>query len=126
MKKFDDPKYTMIIHDDQFMEFVAKKDITLEISDIKETKRLSETHMPGKKFYLLMEGEEFFQVMKETREYAASAEFSSHLAAVALYAESLPLRILGNLYISINKPVTPTRFFNDRKKAEDWLRDLMK
>ncbi len=107
----------MVIHDDQFMEFVAKKDITLEIKDLNETKQLSESYIPGKKFFLLLEGEEFFQVMKETREYAATAEFSSHLAAVALYAQRLPLRILGNLYIKINKPVTPTRFFNDRRKA---------
>lgn len=125
MKQFENDIYIMRIHKDGFMEFIAKNDVVLDVTHLWESKKLSEEYMPGTQFYLLLEGEEFFQVTKEAREIAAGPQFSSHLKAVALYAKNLPLKLLGNIYIKINKPVVQTRFFDNRERAEEWLRSLM-
>lgn len=41
--------------------------------------------------------------------------------ADALVSKSLALRIIGNFYIKINKPIRPTRLFNDVESAIIWL-----
>lgn len=126
MKKFENDIYTMNIHDDLFLEFIVRKDATLKESDVWLSKQQAEEAYPGKKFYVLLGGEEFFQVTKETREAVASQKFSTHLAAVALFSNELAMKILGNLYIKINRPEVPTKFFTDKNNAELWLRSFMK
>lgn len=121
MKVFETPTYIMNIYDDLFVEFLVKRDVQLSDEDVWQSKKEAEAYMPGKKYYVLMGGEEFFQVSKEARETAASEKFSTHIAAVALFSNELALKILGNLYIKINRPIVPTRFFNDKQKAKDWL-----
>lgn len=126
MKKFDNDIYTMTIHEDFFVEFVVKQDAVLKEKDVWLSKQQAEEAYPNKKFYVMLSGEEFFQVTRETRDIAASEKFSTHLAAVALYSKELAMKILGNLYIKINKPIVPTKFFTDKSEAELWLRSLMK
>ena len=72
-----------------------------------------------------MEAEEFFQLTVDARSVGASEKYSQYLAAVALCSKDLSLKILGNLYIKINKPHAPTKFFDDHDKAVEWLRSLM-
>jgi hypothetical protein len=48
------------------------------------------------------------------------------MAAVALYSNNLTLKIIGNLYIKLKRPASPTKFFDDRSKAIQWLKDQMK
>lgn len=126
MKKFDTEIYTMTIHDDLFLEFIVKKDALLKEEDVWLSKRQAEESYPGVKFFVLMGGEEFFQVTRETREAVATKKFSTHLEAVALFSNELSLKILGSLYIKINRPNVPTKFFTNRTDAESWLRSLMK
>lgn len=116
----------MSIYDDLFLEFIVKKDTVLKEQDVWLSKQQAEETYPGKKFYVLLGGEEFFQVPKETRDAVASQKFSTHLSAVALFSNELAMKILGNLYIKINRPEVPTKFFTDKKKGEEWLRSLMK
>lgn len=125
MRKFETDAYNMIIHDDLYLEFIVKKDVVLKEEDVWLSKQQAEEAFPGKKFFVLLGGEEFFQVTKETREAVASKKFNTHLSAVALFSTELSLKILGNMYIKINQPEVPTKFFSDRKKAEIWLRSLM-
>ena len=125
MIKFETDAYNMTIHDDLYLEFMVKRDVVLKEQDVWLSKQQAEAAFPGKKFFVLLSGEEFFQVTKETREVVASTKFSTHIAAVALFSEELAMKILGNLYIKINRPEVPTKFFTEKNKAEIWLRSLM-
>ncbi len=125
MKQFETSSYIMNIHDDLFLEFLVKRDVNLNDQDVWQSKREAEAYMPGKKYFFLLGGEEFFQVSKEAREVAASEKFSTHIAAVALFSNALALKILGKLYIEINRPKVPTRFFDDKSIAEKWLKQQM-
>ncbi len=61
---------------------------------------------------------------KDAREYIASEEVSNILKADAFVIKGLALRIIGNGYLKINKPKRPTRLFNSKEDAIDWLKRI--
>lgn len=126
MKRFETDVFVMDVYEDTFLLFTVKKDANLEPKDLWESRKLSLDYLPGKKFYVLMQSQDFFSLGPETRRVAASKEYSDGLNAVALCSPNLTLKILGSLYMKINKPHVITRFFDDATKAEEWLRSVMK
>ena len=125
MKTFETEVYTMSVHESGYLEFRVKKDCVLESEDLWLSRKQSLEYAPGKKFAVLMEAPDFFQIGTETRRVAASEEYSKDMIAVALCSNNLSLKILGSLYIKINRPVVPTKFFDDRAKAEEWLKTFL-
>lgn len=125
MKTFETEVYTMSVHESGYLEFRVKKDCVLESEDLWLSRKQSLEYAPGKKFAVLMEAPDFFQIGTETRRVAASEEYSKDMIAVALCSNNLSLKILGSLYIKINRPVVPTKFFDDREKAEEWLKSFL-
>lgn len=126
MKRFETDVFVMDVYEDTFLLFTVKKDANLEPKDLWESRKLSLEYLPEKKFYVLMQADDFFSLGTETRRVAASKEYCEGLHAVALCSPNLSLKILGSLYIKINKPNVLTRFFDDKVKAEEWLRSVMK
>jgi hypothetical protein len=49
MKTFETPSFKMHVHDDLLIEFIVKKDVKLQESDIWESKKLSLDYLPEKK-----------------------------------------------------------------------------
>jgi hypothetical protein len=70
---------------------------------------------------LIFESEGDIVTTPEMRQVSASAEYNSHFIAVALVSPSVAMKILGNFYMRINRPVVPTRFFSQHEQAEQWL-----
>ncbi len=126
MKQFETDAFLMTIHDDLLIEFRVKKNITLQEKDVWESRDLSVNYMPDKKFHVLMEAEENVDVSGDARRAGASKEYSKHVAALALCSNKLHETIIGNLFLKINKPIVPTRFFEDRNKALQWLKNVTK
>lgn len=126
MKQFDNDTFLMTIHDDLLIEFKVKKNMTLQEKDVWESRDLSVNYMPNKKFSVLMEAEENFDVSGDGRRAGASQEYSKHVAALALCSNKLHETIIGNLFLKINKPIVPTKFFDDRNKALQWLKIVTK
>lgn len=126
MKQFETDTYIMNIHDDLLIEFKVKKNKTLQEKDIWESRDLSVNYMPNKKFTVIMEAEENFEVSGDARRAGASLEYSKHVAALALCSNKLHETIIGNLFLKINKPIVPTKFFDDRAKALQWLKIVVK
>ncbi|MEO6305122.1 MAG: STAS/SEC14 domain-containing protein [Bacteroidia bacterium] len=126
MKNFETNAYTMNVHDDLLIEFKVKKNVKLQAADIWESREQSVNYMPGKKFYVLFETDDNFDVSVDARRAGASEEYSKHVAAVALCSNRLHEKIIGNLFLKINNPIVPTRFFDDRQKAIEWLKERAK
>ena len=126
MKTFETDVYIMNVYEDGYLEFIVKKDTLLEPDDLWLSRKQSLEYAPEKKFAVLMEAQDFFQIGHETRRVAASKEYSDGMIAVALYSNNLSLKILGSLYIKINKPMVPTKFFDDRDKAKEWVKAFVK
>jgi hypothetical protein len=126
MKTFETDVYVMNVHEDGYLEFKVKKDSVLEPEDLWLSRKQSLEYAPDKKFAVLMEAQDFFQIGTETRRVGASKEYSDGMVAVALCSGNLSLKILGSLYIKINKPMIPTKFFDDREKGKEWLKGFIK
>ena len=125
MKVFDSLRFKMIVHDSLIKEMLVKRGQTFTEQDVMESKQLSCDYKPGAKFYVLMEGEEDATVNNSARRLAASKEYAQYTEALALCTSNLALRIMGNLFLKINKPAVATRLFETREEALIWLHKQM-
>jgi hypothetical protein len=60
---------------------------------------------------------------KDARNYLAK-EGSSYARAVAVVVDSPMSKIIGNIYLGLNKPITPSRLFTDEKDAVEYLKQF--
>jgi hypothetical protein len=57
----------------------------------------------------------------ESMEYVAKKEADPHSTAVAFLISSISQKLLGNFYLSFNKPEKPTKIFTNLDEAVKWL-----
>ncbi len=59
---------------------------------------------------------------RDARVYFAGSESKKVHSAAALLAQSPLSKVLGNLFLGLNKPLFPTRLFTSEKDAIEWLK----
>ncbi len=124
-KEFDCERFKMKIGDNLIKEIVVKSGQVFGEADVKESKELSCEYKPNSRFFVLMEGEEGATVNNAARRIAASREYAQYTSALALCSSNLALRIMGNLFLKVNKPAVHTRLFETREEALAWLHKQM-
>jgi len=62
-----------------------------------------------------------FEISKEARDYFANERTASVQRATALLIGSPISKIVGNFFLGLNKPISPTRLFTNPKQAIKWL-----
>ncbi len=67
----------------------------------------------------------FTNFSAEARELAARNTLPGERVATALVADTLSHKLVGNFYLKFNKPELPTRMFESRDEAFDWLRKAL-
>ena len=75
------------------------------------------------KFYVLNEGVGFYRISRAGRLLSASKEYSDHLAAIAVITTHVSIKLVLELYLKIDKPITPTKAFTDKNLALRWLEE---
>lgn len=73
------------------------------------------------KYPLLIDGDDFANVTPEGRKLIRQLEPLIPISARAIVIKILGQRILANFYIRFQKPIIPTKVFNDYKEALEWL-----
>jgi hypothetical protein len=95
----------------------------LDAEDVLELKKVN-IHLTNDGCYaILVIFGHLSEVSKEARELIASKEFQRNTIAKALLVNNIGHRLLGNFYLSVNKPHIKTRLFTDRELSLKWLRD---
>ncbi len=61
------------------------------------------------------------EISKEARDYLANERTASVQRATALLVRSPVSRVIGNFFMGLNKPISPTRMFTDTAAAIEWL-----
>ena len=61
---------------------------------------------------------------RQARKYYTLEESCRSKLGMAMLVQSPVQRMLGNLFVKINKPPYPTRLFSDEEEALIWLRTL--
>lgn len=64
---------------------------------------------------------EFTEISKEAREYIADPNKPTATTAIAFVINNMGHKIVGNFFLTVNKPTKPIRFFTDAKLAIEWL-----
>ncbi len=122
-KKFD--TLTVALRSDRIAVVHVIGNSEIDISHVKQVVGALGELGGGKKFPLLISVGEFTLPTPEARNYIATAESDPFASAEAYVVRSLSQRLVGNVYISLNKPARPTRMFNDEQKATEWLKTFL-
>ncbi|PCI95872.1 MAG: STAS/SEC14 domain-containing protein [Flavobacteriales bacterium] len=77
--------------------------------------------MNREKTRVLIDMSSVSEISKEARNYFSNERTASIQRATALYINSVVGRVIGNFFMGINKPLTPTKIFTDKKAAIKWL-----
>src|SRR4051794_21858633 len=115
-------KYTFNIDiENQFMEFIIKPDITIDVEDVREAKRITIERYPNTTSFVLAHGVELFTLTKAARSLTATKEHSDNTIGIAFYSSNASLQFVGNMSLKIDKPHIPTKRFSTLNPANEWL-----
>ena len=96
---------------------------TLDVGDVEELKKLNIAMTEDGHYAILVIFGHLSEVTKGARELIASKEFQRNTVAKSLLVNNIGHRLLGNFYLSVNKPYIKTRLFTDRDVAIIWLKE---
>lgn len=115
-------KFNLTLVEAGIIENYIKPGVLIEAADAWELKRQNLLLAEQKEYCVIVVSGHLSSVSKEAREVVASREFVVKTKAKALIVDSLGHRIVGNFYLSVNKPYIKTKIFSDRSEALKWLR----
>jgi hypothetical protein len=116
---------TQNIYSNGLVESVINEGAYIDVSYLLEGKTRIEQNLKGKKAYILNDSVGYFRISKEARQLSASKEYSGFIAATALIINNTALRLVLDLYFSIDKPTTLTKAFTKKEDALKWLLEQM-
>jgi len=96
--------------------------IDLEIAKITIEARLNICE--GKDYLFLCDMSHVKSVTKEAREYLSTDVGIKGITAGALIIDSTVSRVIGNFFLSINKPKVPAKLFTNKEDAIRWLQQF--
>lgn len=104
------------------IENVVLQGQTMEVEDVLELKKLNKSIAEGKPYAIVVRFEHLADVSKKAKELIASKEFAEFTMAKALLVDNIGHRLVGNFYLTINKPFMKTKVFTDKTAAIEWLK----
>lgn len=121
MKQTVETPYMQMWKEDDIIHlvFADKLNITLDVAKhcVGERLRFS----AGKSYVCLIDMKGLSGITREAREYLAK-EGTELIRAGAFIIRSPLTEMMGNLFLSINKPQVPTRLFTGEEEALVWLK----
>ncbi len=111
------------LRSDGIMQFDVKPGDEFTLDNLRETNAAADALGEGKVFPRLIFIKQFIRFDKEVRKQGALEENNLNTSRVAFVVNLVALKMVGNFYISFNKPVRPTRLFDSEEKAVEWLKN---
>ena len=110
--------YAVFLRKDNIVQIQIKDNFECELEDAKRILECIKQVSKKNKYPLLAIYSNFNSFSKE-----AKALVAKHTLTIAdgLVGNGVAFKIVGNFYLNINKPVRPTRLFNDIESALLWL-----
>jgi len=103
-----------------YSTFKQESDITLE--DLTENYEARVELQKKQPKLVLIDARGVWQLSNEAREFAGKDRYKGLSTAMAIVTDkSMGARIIANFYIKLNTPSYPTKLFNSKQKAMEWL-----
>ena len=119
---FRTDKFRASLIEPHIIENVVLEGHTMEVEDVLELKKLNKSIADGKPYAIVVRFEHLADVSKKAKELIASKEFAEFTIAKALLVDNIGHRLVGNFYLTINKPYMKTKVFTDKAAAIEWLK----
>lgn len=94
-------------------------------NDVRDLTRTIGTIGKGKTFPVLILIKESNSIEKRASQFASSEECLKYTKANAIVVNSLAIRIGANFYVTVFKPIRPTKMFNSEEAAVEWLKTFL-
>jgi len=117
-------KFELFILDKHIYKLKPRAGVELDVEDGYELRRNFLIFSKGNKFAVLTDASSFFSTTNELRELLASKEFTDKRFATAIVTQSMASKIIGNFFIRVNKPASPTKLFSNEEEAFQWLKHM--
>ncbi|PCJ87568.1 MAG: hypothetical protein COA57_04595 [Flavobacteriales bacterium] len=118
---------TMHMGDDGILYVKYHEDAEIELEDAKKHIATAIQLSNGKPVPVLINAKGVNSNMSpEARKYFSESEDTrKYRKVLAVVVDSLANRLVANFFISFNKPSEPTKVFNDKGKAIEWLNQFL-
>ena len=93
----------------------------IDAEDASEMRKVVLQLADGGKYAIFLDATEMFNISDDARKLIASIENGSQRIAIGVYIKSLANKLIGNFFIKVNKPNSPTKLFSTRESALEWL-----
>lgn len=97
--------------DNTFYTMQETLEVHNKINELSGCRPMLILHLPGK----------FANVDDDTRKFLASEHGLRFVIAQAFVLHSMAQRMVANFFMKMNKPKKPTKFFDKKEDAEEWL-----
>ena len=129
MEKRDYKEYKTVLFwkeemdDILFFKYAPKLEMDIEIAKEIVKNRLEYTN--NQPMYTVIDGSNLKSTTKEARDYMTSPNGGlKGILAGAFLANSVVTTVIINLYLTINKPPTPAKFFSNKQDALKWIAEI--
>jgi hypothetical protein len=78
--------------------------------------------LDGKKALVLFDASAEYSITEDAKSYGGSEEYISGRIAVAYVTSSITNMLMFNLYLTVYRPVVPTKMFSSKERALKWLK----
>jgi len=124
MKKTLDTPFAFLSYEDDVLYVRMKEGINLGQAEMEDLlKQAIELTTPNK-YFAIIDTTAPYDSSLEARNFYAESEYSKYRFADAFIVNSLSMRLLVNFFITFNKPKIPSKMFNDKESAHQWINTL--
>jgi hypothetical protein len=113
------------LRSDGIIQIAVKPNTTLQVEDGKEIVKAFAELGGGKKFPLLFLAGDFALASSDARNYASGQEANQYTLASVFVVKNIAQKLMGNAYITFNKPITPTKIMTSEYEAVKWLKTFL-
>lgn len=115
----------IILSEDGFIRYNVLPGAEVTIEDVKAYVRIPVELIKEEKLLNLTDMREVKSITREARDYLVGEEATKITKACALLVNSPLSKIIGNIFLGLNKPVYPAKIFTSEEKALEWLRGFV-
>ena len=123
-KKITFRNFEVEINDFGFYKVTVNESEEFTVDDLKKLVN-TQSELGGEKLPVLVLCAEHASTNSELLTTISKNKNNPYSKADAFVIKSMAQRILANFYIKINKPERPTKFFNDKDEAVNWIKQYL-
>lgn len=112
------------LHEDGIIVQRLRSNAKQSLADARENIEAFVTLAGEQKRPCLVDGRTALTAEPGVREYYAGPAATRMTVALALLVGSAAMRVVANLFLTLNKPSIPTRMFTTEVEALEWLRRI--